>query len=211
MTEITDEVLDLLEKHPWDDTIPRLVYYVLKKMKRLYWQGIFGGPAPGGVEAQDVVQKSIEKVFTGRRSWNPDTHPDLFDYLESVIDSEISHLAEEWENRIFRREEWLPGTAEEKEKDDDPFDRLQSSNPGPEKILLEKEKEKLSEQLFWEFYESLAEHPKLQKILECISEGAIKRSEIAKATEVSTKEFDNLKKQLQRRLRSFIDSRQGEK
>jgi DNA-directed RNA polymerase specialized sigma24 family protein len=208
MSEVTDEVLDILEKHPWEETVPRLVLHALHKMKRLYWQGVWGGPAPGGVEAEDLVQKSVEKVLSGKRSWDSSAQPDFFNYLKGVVDSEISHLVEEWENRFLRRETVLEGESGANEGF---FTKVPCSNPGPEEVLLEKERERLSEQFFWEFFDYLKETPLLQKLLECISEGIDKRSEIAKKIGIPTKEYDNQKKQIQRRYRSFKEKKCGVK
>ncbi len=205
MSGLSDEALDILSSHPWEESIPRLVQHAIGKMKRLYWQGVFGGPTPGGVEAQDLVLGSIKKVLDGTRAWDPHSQPDLFLYLKSVIDSEVNHLADSWENQHVFREATLSGKLDDEGNVAEFWNLLDCPNTDPEVALLEKERERLSEEFFWAFYEFLEGTPLLQTILECIAEGLDKRSEIAGKMGISVKEFDNLKKQLQRRLKSFQD------
>src|SRR5437868_14422299 len=99
MSELSEEVRDRLDQHPWEDTIPRLELYASKKIKSLYWQGIRNGPMPGGREVEDVVGQAIYKVVEHERRWDPTKYPDLYLYLVNVVDSEISHLVESWDNR----------------------------------------------------------------------------------------------------------------
>lgn len=211
VAELTDKELGLLSEHPWDDTIPRLVHHASRKMKRLFWQGIFGGTAPGGKEAKDLVMEAIRKVFEGDRSWTPEDHPDIFLFLKAVIDSDISHLVEGWENRHLFREATLSGKDKREGERPGFLDTVSCPNPGPEVALLNKEMERFSEKFFWGFYEELDGSPNLQKMLECISEGFFKRTDISEKMGIPVKEFDNIKKQIQRRLKSFQEKETGGK
>jgi hypothetical protein len=56
MTEIPIDVRVLLEKHAWNESIPRLLRHANNKIQRRRWRGSFGGNPPGGIEADDVVQ-----------------------------------------------------------------------------------------------------------------------------------------------------------
>ncbi len=209
MPELSEEAWALISEHSWDETLSKLVLHAFHKMRRHFWQGVFGGPAPKGKDAEDLVMESITKVIEGDRSWDPVEQPDLFLYLKSVVDSKISHLVEGWENRHCFREAALSG-GENGEGDRPGFwDTVVCTNPSPEAALLLDEREQLSERFFWGFYEFLDESPKLQKMLECISEGCFKRAEIAEKMGVPVKEFDNLKKQIQRRLKSFQEQGSG--
>lgn len=210
MAEVSDEVLNLMASHPWDESIPRLARYALGKMRKLFWQGILGGPAPSGIEAKDVVHISIEKILNGDRAWDPHSQENLFKHLISVIDSEISHLIDGWENRHFFREAVLSGRPNSDGKTAEFWNTVSCPNSGPEEILLDRERERLSEEFFWKFYEFIADTPLLQTILECLAEGIEKRADIAESMGIKAKEFDNLKKQLQRRLKSFQEIKNGE-
>jgi len=209
MAEVSDEILDLLISHPWDDTVPRLVWHATRKMRLLYWQGLWGGPAPGGVEAADIVQRTIQKVFSGDRRWDPDWHESLFDYLVGVIDSEVSHLVESWENKYLFKEAVLPEYPDVQWETFSYWDCLCFPGPSPETILMEKERQRLSEKFYKEFYDFLEESPPLQTLVECIAEGLEKRSDIAARMDIDVREFDNYKKQLRRRLRSFQEQEAG--
>lgn len=206
MAEISDEVLDLLENHPWEDTIARLVSYALGKMRRRYWLGVLNGSAPSGVEAKDIVMGSIAKVFEGERNWDPEAQPDLFAYLKGVVDSTINHLAEGWENSHFNSNKSI---SEGADNEIEFLNTVPDFAPTVEEELIAKELEAESEKFFWDFYENLDDQPKLLKILDGLSEGYIKRADLARYADLSVREFDNLKKQLRRRLKSFQEARSG--
>ncbi|SHJ18577.1 hypothetical protein SAMN02745165_01734 [Malonomonas rubra DSM 5091] len=209
MAEISDEALELLSEHSWDETIPRLAHYALWKLKKRYWLGVLGGPTPAGIEAKDIVMKSIEKVLNGKRVWDPQGQPDLFLFLKGVVDSEISHLVQGWENTHVLRDAVLSGRSADEENQTGFWETVPDPGLDAETEIIDKELERQSEKFFWDFYEYLEETPKLQKILESISEGNIKRAEIAKDVGIKVKEFDNLKKQLQRRLKLFQEKTSG--
>lgn len=209
MADVADDVLKLLASHPWGETVPRLTKYALEKMRRRYWQGVFGGPAPGGAEAKDIAQASIEKVLKGQREWDPVRQPDLYEHLRGIVDSEISHLVESWENQNLLSEAALSPKADAERGTPSVLNDCPSPELSPEAALLEKERERLSEEFFWDFFEFLAENPLLQAILECLMEGIDKRSDIAAKMAIKTKEFDNLKKQLRRKLKAFQEQRAG--
>lgn len=209
MADISDEALALVENHPWEETAPKLAYYALQKIKSRYWLGIFGGSTPAATEAEDIVMKSIKKILDGQRRWEPKQHPDLFKFLLGVIDSEISHLVESWENRSFLREESLVGYCSDEETADF-WQTVPDQHPTIEAKLINQEMEEKSEKFFLEFYESVQDSPKLQSILDSIFEGHIKRADIAKNIGITVREFDNLKKQLRRRLLSFQRGNSGD-
>lgn len=179
MAGISDEVRDLLDQHPWEDTIPRLELYALKRIRSLYWQGIRNGPMPGGREAEDIVKQAIDKVLENTRRWDPTKHPDLYLYLVSVVSSDINHLAESWANRRMQSVSVLQSRETDAQNDTDYLDNIHSEVDLPDQSLLRKEKELLAEQFFWEFYESLNQEPLLQAILECVFDDVEKRADFA--------------------------------
>lgn len=204
-TKVPEKVLIILAEQPWEEITSRLTYHALKESKQLYWQGLFNGVFPGGLEAQDIVNRAIEKVLTGERNWNPDTHPDLIYYLKGVIDSDLNHLAESKENRLLRSESVLSDALDCDE--DAPktgyFDKLSTSIPHPEEILIQKELEKKSDEFLWKLYDFLNDDFLLQKIVECIIDGIDKPSDIALTLSIPVKDIYNFKKKLQRRLEEY--------
>lgn len=200
MGEMPPEVRSQLEYHPWEETIPRLELYTLRKARRHYWQGMMDGNMPSGNEAADVVLEAIEDVLAGKRSWDPLTQPDLFAHLRSIVDSKLSHLVESKANLSIRSESTLSAG------DDHPTSllaQLPDSTPSPDQILLHAEEEQRAEAFFWGFYEHLKEEPLLQKVIECIVDGIDKPADVAAHLGVPPKEMYNMRKRLQRRLAEY--------
>ncbi|WP_281184606.1 hypothetical protein [Trichlorobacter lovleyi] len=201
----TKQVMELLEAHPWDETIPRLLVHALKKSKRLFWRGIYGGPLPEGKEIQDIVGQAVEKVLSGQRQWDPDTNPDLLLFLRSVIDSDLSHLADCWENGAIRSESTtiVRINDDSGEHEVNIFDSAPSPLSTPEEDILQKEDEARCEAFFWGFYETLSEKPTLQQIVECIYDDTPKPADIAQKLGVPVNDIYNANKQLSRRLKDY--------
>ncbi len=201
----TKQVIELLEAHPWDETIPKLFAHALRKSRRLFWRGIRGGPLPKGNEIQDLVSEAIEKVLTGQRKWDPDTNPDLFLLLRSVVDSDINHLKDCWENGAIRSESTtiVRGSDGSGEHETSVFDKTPCPLATPEQEVFQKEEEARCEAFFWGFYETLSEKPTLQQIVECIYDDTPKPADIAQRLGVPVNDIYNAKKQLSRRLKEY--------
>lgn len=200
-----NQVLNLLDQHPWEDTIRRLNAYASNKTRRLFWRSIYGGHLPKGKEVVDVVQQAIEKVLSGKRKWDPDIHPDLYEYLKSVIDSDLNHLADSKDNKLTRSETKLvSGTdCEGNENEISFFDLRPSEQLDPAEDLLQQENEDLAYKFVWNFHESLADKPRLQKIVECMLDDIDKPAEIAEQLGEHVNDIYNARKQLQRRLDEY--------
>ncbi|MDD5286787.1 MAG: hypothetical protein PHD54_13105 [Desulfuromonadaceae bacterium] len=200
-----DRVLDLLNQHPWEVTIPKLEAHALNKSRRLFWRSIYGGHLPGGKEVVDLVQQSIEKVLYDQRKWDPDANPDLFIYLKGIVDSDINHLADSEDNKLTRSETKLVSGAdcEGDETEISFFDLKPSDLPSPVEILLQEEEEDLAYKFFWGFHESLSDKPRLQKIVECILDDVDKPADIAQKLGEHVNDIYNARKQLQRRLEEY--------
>ncbi len=192
MAEITLEVRQLLEKQPWKEIMARLLLYADNKMQRLVWRGSFGGHPPEGIQAKDLIQTVIEKVFSGNRTWNPDRHPDLVGFLMDALDSEISNLVRSFENRRLRPEASLAEGALERIDD-----------VTPEVQLLNKEREGESEDLLLSFLEFLTPDDELRKVVETIMDGIVKRADIAGHLGVTVAEVDARRKRLSRRVQEY--------
>ena len=56
-----------------------------------------------GTAWKSRIAPAIGDVLDGTRAWDPEAHPDLLKFLRSVVDSKVSHLVREVENR----QRWL--------------------------------------------------------------------------------------------------------
>jgi hypothetical protein len=200
MDGITKEVRDLLEKHDWQDSLPRLLLHAKKKAGRLLWRSKFGGSMPGGNEVEDIVMQSIDAIFSGKRAWNPKKHPDLFLYLQGVIDSKINHLAESLENRCMRSASEMVD-QQDALNEDECISAFTESPPTPLDNILEKE----SEEFFLSFYDFLSDDPLLQRCVQAVFDGLSKPAEICKACNVPVEDVYNAKKRLHRRFQDFLE------
>src|ERR1043166_1746836 len=194
-------VRDLIDRHPWHVTLPRLRRYAAERTGRLTWAGFRRGPLPGVRQVDDVVNTAIEKVLTGIRIWDPYREPDLALFLESVVDSEVSHLIESWDHRHIRPAAALPRDAEREEED--LLVRVPSPAPGPAEALDAREGARRQDDFFKGFRDTLIDDPLLCRIVEAIHEDVVKPGEIAARLGIPVAEIYNRRKQLQRRLTDF--------
>lgn len=202
MTAPTAEIRERLERHPWHLTLTRLRRYAKDRAARLTWSGFRRGPLPGGRQSEDVVGTAIEKVLTGVREWDPAQHPDLDLFLESVVDSEISHLVEGWDHRHIRPVAALPRDPD-REEEEDAVAAAPSAAPGPAEGLLQREREREGDDFYRSFHATLTDDSVLQRIVECIEADVVKPGEIAERLGIPVTEIYNRRKQLQRRLTDF--------
>ncbi|MRR05456.1 MAG: hypothetical protein EG828_00700 [Deltaproteobacteria bacterium] len=200
-SELPIETLELLNAFPWEEKIPRLLYYALNKAKKKRWRTVFDGRMPEGKQIEDVVFSAIEKVFSGERKWDPQKQPNLFDYLKGIIDSDLNHLAECHENTTFVSEADVCKNPDGEKLFT--FDDLPGAEPDPETLHILKEVNERAENFFLGFYNYLDGKPVLQGIVECIDDGVTKSSDIAVRLGVHVKEIYNSFKQLRRKLEDF--------
>jgi len=197
-------ILDLLSAFPWEEKIPRLLYYASHVAKKKRWRSIFDGHLPEGKEVEDIVHHAIEKVFSGERKWNPQEQPDLFEYFKSIIDSDLSHLATGLENRMLVGEAEVDGKSAGKGDGNSTWtDSIPSSVPDPEMQNILHEENARGEAFFLDFYEFLAGKPLLQGMIECIDDGIDKKAEMAQRLCVPVNDVYNASKQLKRKLEEF--------
>jgi hypothetical protein len=81
----SEEYYGLLDDQDWGSIIIRLSAYAVSYCigKRI--------ELPGGKEPEDVAMDAIDRVYSRHRNWDPDGHPDIFEYLKSVVNSIISN------------------------------------------------------------------------------------------------------------------------
>jgi hypothetical protein len=200
MPELTPDAFAKFEHALTDEVfMERLLSFALRRKRARYWRGIWDGHLPGGKEVADIVQEAIEDVLLGKRGWDPEKHPDLLDFMRSVVNSKISHLLKGAENR---KGELAP--AENSEDSVDHFDTLPHGNATTAVIQLqEKEDEARNSELILTFYDFVADDKLLQGIVGCMIEGISKRSEIAAALQTNEQEITNANKRMERRCKEF--------
>jgi len=194
MNSIPESTKILLKAYDWDDVTPRLLRYALKKVRFLTWKGI---PNSGEI-AQDIVQEAILKTWSGERSWIPETHPDLFIHLKSVIKSLISHAVSSPQNtRQIFESSIFP------ESNTSFFDTVESKSPSPLQNIAKQEDEKEANEFICNFIDYLHDDTPLTKMFECILDGIDKPRDIAKELNIDVTEVYNLRKRLCRAYENF--------
>jgi DNA-directed RNA polymerase specialized sigma24 family protein len=196
-----------LSDDQWTELVERLAHHASCKLLRLYWRGILGsrgGRVPGGVESADLASAAIVDVLDGTRVWDPEAHPDLLKFLRSIVDSKVSHLVSEVENRKSRR--FAPPDAEEEGsaahgvtgREPDPADFIQDSEAA-EKFRAMVLKAIEGDELAY-------------KVFECLEAEYSKPSEMADLLGVPVSNINNAQKRLRRKVSELLKAqRKGER
>ena len=196
--------------------LERLTAYCLIRAARHAWYGLKpsrGLPIVGGHEPKDIVQIVALKTVAGieegpgkgRRVW--DGKRDLFDYLKSQIDSEISNLARSWTNRRTQRSSQAAdrlGKSEARFLDG----IVRSRQECPETLALRNEQEQHADDFVSGFLDFLgSEDELLVTVVGEVIDGARKPSQIADALGVPVQQVYSARKRLKRRLDAYSNSR----
>ncbi|WP_285011102.1 RNA polymerase sigma factor [Pedobacter faecalis] len=80
---MNESLLKILDAQDWDNVIIRLTAYVIQYCKWKRYR------LPKGLEAEDIALSAIEKIYSGKRAWDYQKEPDLFNHLQSVANSVI--------------------------------------------------------------------------------------------------------------------------
>jgi hypothetical protein len=204
--------LTLLNQADWKRLQLKLLEYACFKAGRLKWR-TGRGTLPKGLSPEDLVIGAIQKTYEGAmgheqgpgvRHWNPETAPDLLDFLKAVVDSDVNHLVSSEEHRLTNYH--AQSTPEEAS---DAIDRLVShSGSDPEESLLARERESSKEGIadfFGELHAAFAHDPAVQTVLASYREQAmksdtIKPAAVARDTGLQIEEVRNAIKRLRRRV-----------
>ena len=187
------------------ELVEHLANYALSKMRRLSWRGIrFVGSsakrgeisAGGGISPVDLAAEAIELFLEGKRKWNQEKVPDFRRFLRGIIDSRVSHLVEEAENRATRE---APVTAAAHAGSSSletliPARGLDGWSPA-EVFENEEWKEKFHALVAKE----IDEDPLLHGLIQCFGAG-LTPAEAAEMLEVEVNEIYNARKRLARKL-----------
>ena len=203
-TKALDAVSEI-STEKWKDIALELGRYALSVSRKLRWRTQNPVELPGGETVDSIVSKSIEKLFSGDRHWDPDKEPDVKQYLMGVIDSLLNHLADSKENTLITvtpepgstdAPAWESGSP----KRDPAADWLVPARPSPEALVLKQERAHLEDRALDLLIDECADDEILINVLEAMMDGHEKPAEIAKAKGMSIKEVYNATKRLDRKL-----------
>ena len=207
-----EEILGRLHLELTEDLLHRLLAYAHRRSTGRQWYGLTAGsdaPLAGGKQPKDLVQIAITRTIDGaqngpgrhRRLW--DGRKPLYDYLTSLIDSEVYHLTNSWINERFRRASTM-GKISDADRREDFFDRVRDETVDcPEETLLNQEAETYADKFLWGFIDFLGDDEFLVAVVDQIIDGARKPGEIAVALDVPTDKIYAARKRLKRRLSEY--------
>lgn len=210
------EVLKKLDVGLTEELVARLVGYCHMKAARRPWYGTLlegNVTMAEGHEPLDIVQRVIEKTIEGatcgpgkgRRIW--DGRRELYDYLTSQIDSELSNLGISWVNRNFRVASRLEKVTDEGHREAFYESLVDREANDPQDLVLNAEAERAADEFVSGFLDSLEGDPLLTTIVGEILDGAQKPREIAQSLGVEAEDVYKARKRLQRRFDNYRASR----
>jgi DNA-directed RNA polymerase specialized sigma24 family protein len=148
-----------------------------------WWLRPVGALARGNT-LDDVVATAVASLFGAKRSWNPNTEPDPFEYLKSVVNSELWKLARSAENRRTSR----LTDGQEYESDDTPLTRLVEAE-------VDAQLQRRRDRFYSLLVEAICDRPDLVELHDLIvNNGTDKPQEIAAQLGISVGDANNLKK-----------------
>lgn len=192
----------------WEDDrlrelVDRLARYAHYKIARLRWRGVpyaRGGRPPGGVSPEDLAVDAVVMLINGARPWNRDRYPTELDFLKSVVDSLVNHLAESAGNRLERN----PGPPREG-GDAGTLERRSTITPGPLQVATDRDE--LAR--FQSAIRAALDGDSLAvEILQCLEQGFDKPSEMAELLGKPVKDINNAQVRYRRavdRVRRQLD------
>jgi hypothetical protein len=173
------------------ELLERLALYALRKFQLLGWAAKHTNCAgPGGKGPEDIASEAITKVINGDRPYNPEKYPVFMDFLKSIVDSRISHLADS-----FERKNMVPIPVTTNEQGDCEEIEFEGKETTSAKICINKE---IAEKVKTILAEEFKDDSVVNGLLECFEAGYNKPAEISELLGIDNKEIYNAQKRLQR-------------
>jgi DNA-directed RNA polymerase specialized sigma24 family protein len=188
-------------QNPIQDAVAFAHRWAKKRLPRQHWRGERNGHPPGAEEVQDLVQSAFEYALLRREEWVIDGATNLLE-LKRIL-----------RNRICSR---IEGLANRKENQDKSLDALSETNPnaiefsteadistkcglspGP---LLAAERNYYSKELTNQARAALRADKPALKVLDIMLEGEVKPRNIASEMDIGTRDVENIKKRINRKL-----------
>ena len=183
-----------------DDTtrqlLAKLTDYAGWKMRRVSWRGVRfkrDPNAPGGCDAEDIVQMAVSRYLQGERNWNREACPTLLDFFRSVIDSIVSQLVNRPENK--RSSPYPQASLDEGRAV--PWDAPDLRAASPLSAVMDRDQAKAMDVAIKSV---LANDPDAMKVWGCVAAGITKPQEIAELEDMDVKRVNNVKKRLNNKL-----------
>lgn len=205
MAELRPEALEALARlddQAWDGITTRLLKFASYRTKRLTWYGKTGGAMPNATQIQDLVQEAIMDTLSGERAWNPNTDPDLENFLRSTLNSKINHFVNSLDHKVFTDSALSSAPGEAVENGGDaPKATFLGNQPTPEVAVSES----LDADAFLTgLLEYLADDAEAQQVVECIMDGVTKPKDCAERMGKSDKAMYNITKRFRRKRDEFL-------
>ena len=194
-------IIPQLSTDEWDELLERLAHHARRKIARLAWRGVRGGPVPGGVDPADLAAKALELAISGQRVWDRSAYPDYGPFLKGVVDSLISSLVRSVENCLTRRHgpsetgDGSPVTHEIAGREQEPIDPATSRE----------DREAFRAMVF----KALDGDDGAFQVLECLEADITKPAEIAAYLGLPVSEINNVQRRLRRKLGNLGPKRKG--
>lgn len=205
MQDIEEAYINKVRSMLNKELIALLVAYAQRKILRCNF--LAGGNITAkGKDAQDYVQDAIVTVIKGvegKRRWDEKTDFQL--HMKGIIRSQIGHSFELTESQKTQRESTISYF-----KADDEESYTLDSHPGSSPTPLDNAINADADRKMWEIMGLLEDDPLLKGIFQCIFDGTTKPSEIAEELKTTTKEINNGKKRLGRRLQEYRENQRKE-
>ncbi len=189
----------------WRAMAQRLTRYSLTASRQLRWRTQNSQELPGGETIGSVVSKAIEKLYTGKRNWDPEKQPNLEKYLQSVIDSLLSHLSTSDDNVIVIATP-EPGSKDAPDSErgssqrDPAADWLIPPSRSPEAVLAREQRTALEDRALELLLDECSEDTVLFAVVEAMMDGYGTPTEISDAKGIEVKDVYNAAKRLDRKL-----------
>jgi hypothetical protein len=174
-----------------------LTLYAARKFIRLGWRGRgrnFDRAGPGGVSPDDMASSAITSVIDGTRNYDPHSQPDLMRFLESIVDSQVYHLAHSPPARKTRPLPLAAGAGKGENLKEIEFP---SRDPDPLEICLSTDMVAKAKAVV---VAEAGKDPEILKIFECLEAGIHKPSEMAEVLGMDIARINNAQKRLRRKI-----------
>jgi hypothetical protein len=179
--------------------IGRLLIYASHLMRHLTWRGARvhgGGTVPGWYAPEDFVDDAIAKALDGTRVRDHMYYPTVELFLQSIIKSDIGHLARSADNAHGR---WLSPPPSENGTDSDAY-AIASTDPKPLEVMINRADLTTYRNAV---LAQLDGDPLLIAIFHSYEAEVTEPSEIAARLGRSVTEINNAKKRLRRKLETI--------
>jgi hypothetical protein len=199
-----EEILRKLDEvEDWSALIEQMLAYAVKlAIYRYRWQP--GTVLPKGDDIQDIVFRTVTKLYSGERTWDPDRVP-LQVWLRNNIRSEMNNLFDSsfTTSGKLREVPIEPSDEEDYDQEPDYIERgeFRLADDNPEAILIKKEDRRERLELTDSLYKAIEGDELLENIYYQILDGCERKPRIlAERLGVSREDIYNALRRLDRRV-----------